>query len=137
MPDHTLAAPLAEWIAERFGLGRVLSCQQIPQGLINPNWRMTTTTGSYAIKLLRDRPPETVRDLHQVLPRLAEHGIPVPLPCTTVEGDTVLGVNGQWYSASDWPPGTHLHGHDLTMTVFAELDELIGRLHDALASVYP
>ncbi|GAA3348709.1 phosphotransferase [Amorphoplanes nipponensis] len=137
MPDHTLAAPLAGCIAERFGLGRVLSCQQIPQGLMNPNWRMTTTTGSYAIKQLHDRPAETVRDVHQVLPRLAEHGIPVPLPRTTTQGDTVLGLNGQWYSASDWLPGTHLHGHDLTMTACAQLGELIGRLHDALASVLP
>jgi homoserine kinase type II len=111
--------------------------QQIPKGLMNPNWRMTTATGTYAIKQLRDRPPETMREVHQVLPQLAEQDLPVPLPCTTTQGGTVLRVNGQWYSASDWLPGAPLNGHDLTMNACAELGELIGRLHDALASVLP
>lgn len=47
---------------------------------MNANWRMMTTTGHYAIKQLRDRPPETAREVHQVLPQLAERGLPVPLP---------------------------------------------------------
>lgn len=57
MPDHTLAAPLAARIAEQFRLGRMLSCQPIPQGLMNSNWRMTTSTGHYARALFL--PPMT------------------------------------------------------------------------------
>ncbi|WP_285688981.1 hypothetical protein [Actinoplanes sp. NBRC 103695] len=67
---------------------------------MNRTERTTTETGSHAIEQLADRPPATARDVHQVLPRFAEQGIPVPLSRMTVESDTGLNVNGEWYRAS-------------------------------------
>lgn len=136
-PTPTLSDPVAARIATAFGLGRVLSCRRIAQGLMNPNWKLTTEAGSYAIKQLQDRPPETVRDNHRVLPKLAEQGLPVPLPCTTGHGDTLLRVGDDWYTASAWLPGTHLNGHNLTPSACAALGELTGRLHNALAAALP
>ncbi|MCM4082254.1 phosphotransferase [Paractinoplanes hotanensis] len=137
MPGDMLEVSLAAEIAAGFGLGTVLSWQRIPQGLMNANWRMTTGTGRYAVKQLRDRPPATVREVHRVLPQLAMKDIPVPLPCSTEQGDTLLGINNEWYCASGWMPGAHLNGHDLPMDACAELGAVCGRLHTALAAVLP
>lgn len=143
MPDpaSTTAAALPEFVATRiaaeFRLGRVASCQRVTQGLMNPNWRLTTESGSYAIKQVRDRPPATVRDNHRVLPALAERGLPVPLPCTTPDGDTLLRVGDDWYTATAWLPGAHLAGHHLGLDAYAALGALIGRLHDGLAQAVP
>jgi Na+-transporting NADH:ubiquinone oxidoreductase subunit NqrD len=45
----------------RFGLGAVSSCTPITHGLMNPNWHLVTSTGEFAIKLLRDATPAAVR----------------------------------------------------------------------------
>ena len=136
-PAGSLADPVAVRIAAEFALGRVLSCRRVTQGLMNPNWRLTTENGSFAIKQLRDRPAGTVRGNHRVLPTLAEQGVPVPLPCSTESGDTLLRVGDDWYTASAWLPGAHPEGRDLTLSSCAGLGALIGRLHDALACALP
>jgi Ser/Thr protein kinase RdoA (MazF antagonist) len=143
MPDPTstnaeaLPKFVATQIAAGFRLGRVASCQRVTQGLMNPNWRLTAESGSYAIKQIRDRPPATVRDNHRVLPALADRGLPVPLPCTTPDGDTLLHVGDDWYTATTWLPGAHLTGDDLGLDACAALGALTGRLHDGLAQALP
>jgi Ser/Thr protein kinase RdoA (MazF antagonist) len=136
-PSATLPGLVMAQIATGFQLGRVLTCRRVTEGLMNPNWRMTTDTGSYAIKQLRDRPPATVRRNLSVLPMLTGQGLPVPRPLTTTSGDTLLRVGDDWYSVCEWLPGSHRQGHDLTLRGCAGLGELIGRLHDALASGLP
>lgn len=136
-PAETLPNPVAAQVAAGFRLGRVISCRRVIQGLMNSNWRLETEAGSYAIKQLRDRPPATVRDNHRVLPRLAERDLPVPLPCATHDGDTLLTIGDDCYTATAWLPGIHLAGHDLGLDACVALGELTGRLHDGLAQALP
>jgi homoserine kinase type II len=133
----TLPGLVAAQVAAGFRLGRVISCRRVIQGLMNPNWRLETEAGVYAIKQLRDRPPATVRASHRVLPKLAERGLPVPLPCTARDGDTLLNLGDDFYTATAWLPGIHLDGRDLTLDACVALGELTGRLHDGLAQSLP
>ena len=125
-------------VADRFGLGGVLHGHPIAEGLSNPNWKLTTTTGAYAVKQLRDATAEAVRHQHRVLPRLAGLGLPVPLPCATPAGGrTVVPVGDHWYAASPWLPGTHRTGCELDLDACADLGDLLARVHEGLVEVLP
>ncbi|MCU7725465.1 phosphotransferase [Actinoplanes sp. KI2] len=119
-----------EWvrIAGALGLGRVHDCQAVTSGVMNLSWRLTTDAGTFAVKQLRDRTPDEIRVVNDLLPRLAGAGFPVPTP----RGDPVQ-VDGSWYAATAW-----LHGvHPEDATLRDDLGELVGRLHVALATLCP
>src|SRR4051794_17902854 len=84
------------------GVGRVHDCRTVTSGVMNLNWRLTTDAGTFAVKQLRDRTPDEIRVVNELLPRLAGDGFPVPTPC----GDPVR-VDGEWYAATAWLDGVH------------------------------
>ncbi|MFF5294119.1 phosphotransferase [Paractinoplanes globisporus] len=122
----------AQRVADSFGLGRVLACRQLTDGVMNLTWCLTTDAGIFAVKQLRDRSPEEVRVAHDLLPRLAALGFPVPAP---VGGP--VRVDGPWYAASTWLNGVHPQGFDLTLAGATTLGDLVARLHVALSDVCP
>jgi Ser/Thr protein kinase RdoA (MazF antagonist) len=126
---------MLDQVAHGFGLGAIRSAEPVTDGLMNRNWRLRTTLGPYAVKQLLDRPVDEVRAAHALLPRLAELGFPVPVPCRTSDGDTALRVDGNWFTAAPWLPGAPARflDHDAC----TRLGSLIGRLHVALASLCP
>ena len=115
-----------EW--EALGLGRVRDCQAMTTGVMNESWRLTTDAGVFAVKRLRDRTPDEMKVVNELLPRLARAGFPVPQPC----GDPVR-LGGDWYVAADWLDGVHPEN----ATLREDLGELVGGLHVALATLCP
>jgi homoserine kinase type II len=97
-------------------------------GVMNLSWRLTTDAGTFAVKQLRDRTPDEIRVVNELLPRLAREGFPVPTP----RGDPVR-VDGDWYAATGWLDG--VHPEDATLR--DDLGDLVGRLHVALARLCP
>jgi Ser/Thr protein kinase RdoA (MazF antagonist) len=132
-----LPAPVAAVLADRFALGTVSACAPITRGLMNPNWRLETTAGVFAVKQLRDASPAAARHQHQLLPRLAEHGLPVSAARTTRSGDSVAEIDGNWYAMLGWLPGVHRTGLQLSLTVCRALGELLGHIHACLREVLP
>ncbi|WP_433367467.1 phosphotransferase [Actinoplanes sp. CA-142083] len=117
-------------VAEAFGLGRVLDCRPMTDGVMNLSWRLTTPAGTFAVKQLRDRTPGELRPLLEILPRLAAMGFPVPLPY-----QAPMWIDGDWYAVASWLDGAY--PADLAPARCAELGELVGRLHLALAELCP
>jgi hypothetical protein len=117
-------------VASRFGLGEVIACTPITEGLMNPNWRLTTTAGVFAIKQLRDAAPADGRRQQSVLPLLAARGLPVP---------EVMGaeVEGHHYLVARWMPGRHRLGTELSPDACRALGDLVGRIHAGLAEAMP
>jgi len=124
-------------VADRFGVGAVLSCTPVTEGLMNPNWRLVTTRGAFAVKLLRDASPAEVRGQHRLLPLLAERGLPVPPVRRTRDGDSLAEVDGEWYAMTGWLPGAHRRGPGLSPPACRALGELLGSLHAALRDLRP
>ena len=124
-------------LADRFALGAVSSCVPITSGLMNLNWRLTTAAGVFAVKRLRDASPAAVRRQHQVLPRLAERGLPVPAARTTRTGDCLTEIDGDWYATIGWLPGAHRTGLQLSLPACRRLGDLVGHLHASLREVLP
>jgi Ser/Thr protein kinase RdoA (MazF antagonist) len=124
-------------LAHRFALGAVIACEPIAEGLMNPNWKLTTGSGVYAVKRLRDAGPDEVRRQHAVLPQLAARGVPVPPTRTTRDGDSLAEIDGGWYAVAGWLPGIHRGGPELSVAACRALGDLVGRIHAGLRELLP
>jgi Ser/Thr protein kinase RdoA (MazF antagonist) len=132
LPQSVVAA-----IAERFALGAVSSCTPVTEGLMNPNWRVRSAAGVFAVKQLRDATPDAVRRQHELLPRLAGRGIPVPAVRAARGGDSLADIDGHWYAVSGWLAGTHRTGRQLGLPACRALGALLGRIHTCLRDLLP
>jgi Ser/Thr protein kinase RdoA (MazF antagonist) len=117
-------------MAEALGLGPVLDWRPMSGGEMNLSWRLTTPRGVFAVKQLRDRTPDEMRPVLELLPRLAAKGFPVPRPY-----GNPIWIEDHWYVATGWLDGQHPAG--LPLGRCADLGELVGRLHRALAELCP
>jgi Ser/Thr protein kinase RdoA (MazF antagonist) len=59
----------------------------------------------------------------------------VALPVRTVNGDTVVDLEGRCYCLVPWVEGVHRAGCDLSLPAVARLGHLVGTIHQALADV--
>ncbi|RSM64050.1 hypothetical protein DMB66_21295 [Actinoplanes sp. ATCC 53533] len=123
-------------VADAFGLGLVVSADEVTEGLMNRNWRVTTTLGEWAIKQVLDVDAAAARRQHRATAALARLGLPVPVP-VIADDDSVVIVDGAVYAVLPWANGVHRHGLTLTMDEAAALGELLARLHTALAEIMP
>jgi Ser/Thr protein kinase RdoA (MazF antagonist) len=119
-------------VASRFGLGDVIACTPITEGLMNPNWRLTTSAGVFAVKQLRDVTPAAARRQDAVLPLLAARGVPVP---EVIGG--VAEIDGHYYTVTRWITGTHRAGSELGLAACRSLGDLVARIHLGLADTMP
>ena len=117
-------------VASHFGLGEVIACTPVVGGLMNPNWRLTTTAGVFAVKQLRDATPAAARRQQAVLPLLAAGGVPVP-------ETSGAEVDGHYYVVARWMPGRHRAGSELSRPACRALGDLLARIHLGLAVAMP
>ncbi|MFJ9344763.1 phosphotransferase [Streptomyces sp. NPDC101733] len=133
--DNLLAAlPI---LSRTFGLGEIRSREFLAHGLMNRNWRLETSSGTYAVKEISDVPLPQVRRNLAVLGDLARTGIPVPAPLPAHSGELVAEVAGHGYCMLPWVDGEHVRGTDLTLGQARELGTLLARLHDGLRRYGP
>lgn len=127
--------PLVE-VCRAFGLPAPCSSTRLAHGLMNRNWRIAIDDGrAYAVKELRDAPPDRVRTQHALLRRLAVHDIPVAVPVADAAGETVAQLAGVGFTVTPWIDGEHLPGVRLDIAACDRLGRLLGRVHTALAAV--
>ncbi len=82
---------LASFIAS-YGLGAVLSCKGVAEGVENTNYMVDTEAGRYFLTLFEKRTsPEDLPFFLGLMEHLAERGITCPLPVHTQDG-RVLGT---------------------------------------------
>jgi homoserine kinase type II len=128
---------VAEVVAREFGLGTVVSFRRATAGIMNVNWCLVTSSGTYAVKLMRDATPDQMRLVRSVLPEVAGLGIQVPLARETRDGEMSLRAGDDWFTVFDWLAGTHPREGDLDLDACAALGDLVGRIHTTLARVCP
>ncbi len=102
--DDALIAFIAD-----YGIGEVLSCKGIAEGIENSNFIVTTTSGPYILTLYEKR--VKIEDLPfflGLMDHLAAHGIPCPVPLRTKSGETLRELANRpaalvSYLAGMWP----------------------------------
>jgi Ser/Thr protein kinase RdoA (MazF antagonist) len=122
-------------ICVAYGLGGLCAARYLPLGMINRNWRVDTTSGTYAVKELRDRHATGVRQQHQTMKALIGLGVPIPQPLQLASGDPVYALDGAEFTVSAWAPGQHIGGTAMRLDQAMALGERLGRIHVALAVV--
>lgn len=121
-------------IRRAFELGEVGDVAYLATGIMNRNWRLETTTGTHALKLLRDVPAPLARRNAAVLGGLATAGLPVCAPLRTGAGEALLSVGSRDYLVSPWAEGTHREGIELSLPEVQTFGAMVGEIHDALSA---
>ncbi|GIM90167.1 phosphotransferase [Paractinoplanes toevensis] len=130
----TLSPSTLHQVVDAFRIGPVVRVDVVTEGLMNRNWRVTTTLGEWAVKQVLDVDATAARRQHRATTALARLGLPVPAPATAGD-DSVVTVDGAVYAVQPWVNGAHRHGLTLTIHEAAALGELLARLHTALAEI--
>lgn len=99
----------AEVFLANYRLGEPVSLDGVAEGVENSNFRLVTTTGTYALTLFEKRVAE--KDLPYYLglmEHLANKGIPSPLPHRDRFGQLIGRLNGRPAAVVDWLKGAWL-----------------------------
>jgi len=82
--------------AEKFGLGEVLSCKGIAEGVENSNFQLVTARGSYILTIYEKRVnPGDLPFFLGLLAHLADRGVPCPEPVRAPDGDLFKPLSGK------------------------------------------
>lgn len=130
-----LAAQDLEFLVAAYRLGTAERICFLPDGLMNRSWRLHTSHGVFAVKLLLDAPVSTMRRNLSVVRAIAAAGVPACLPVLTVDGDVVAEVPGRAYVVSGWVDGEHIPGTRLVAGQARHLGAVIARMHRRLNDV--
>ena len=121
-------------LADAFGLGQLVSFEYLAEGLMNPNWRLHTDTGTYAAKRILDVSLGKARRNLAAPTLLTKAGLSVCSPLSTASGELVAELAAdRGYCVFPWVAGAHIEGPRLSLSAVTVLGELVGRLHQALA----
>lgn len=131
LPAHTLNAMLRRYDAKQVGVP--VSCERLPEGLLNRGYRLTTGHGRYFLKHHLEDAVTTIVRQHAATARLANLGLPVAPPLRDRTGCTVVEVDGSRYALHPWVEGRHRDGSELDVEQSERLGELLGRVHLGLA----
>jgi Ser/Thr protein kinase RdoA (MazF antagonist) len=112
-----------------YDLGALRDAQRVERGFINENWRLETTQGQYFLKRrhpdLRD--PNVIHAQHALMMYLRHVGFPAPPLLPTIEGDTLLIRNGEFYEIQGCIEGIP-YDHE-RRTHFEAAARTLGRYH--------
>lgn len=121
-------------LCRSFALGEVLSCQFLPAGLMNDNWRVETGDGVFALKRIRDVESSVAERNLAVLVELADGVTPIAAPRFTTDVGTVAHIEGRRYSLIPWIEGDHVPGIALDINQASDLGVTVARIHRRLNS---
>jgi homoserine kinase type II len=114
--------------AKTFGLGEVLSCKGIAEGVENSNFQLVTETGGYILTLYEKRvDPADLPFFLGLIEHLAAKGVPCPEPVHARDGAVLKTLSGKpaavvTFLSGMWPRRVHPH-HT------AELGRALAELH--------
>ncbi|PTL80411.1 homoserine kinase [Vitiosangium sp. GDMCC 1.1324] len=125
----TLDAAAFHRLAEAYGLGTVREFTGIPQGSINTNSRLVTTSGRYFVRHTTVRSAEDLRFEAALLTLLNESHFPSPRLVSTREGAPFLEWEGGRACVFAWLSGEELTRAQLTPEHLEALGLELGKLH--------
>lgn len=120
---------------ENYGLGGVLALRPVSGGLLHKMYRVETTSGIYAIKVLNpeimQRPTalQNTKNSEKVAHAL-ENIVPL-VAAKEFNGAYVVEHDGSWFMVFDWLEGASVFAPDITVEHCAKMGELLGKIHAA------
>lgn len=122
-------------VLARYPLGELVTAERVSQGLLNRVLRLRTEQGEFVLKQYLDDAGHAsgpaLAAQHRTIAALRDHGVPTAPPVAAADGRTVVLVRGRRYALFPWVTGAPATRLDLGQS--AELGDLVGRMHAALA----
>jgi Ser/Thr protein kinase RdoA (MazF antagonist) len=104
----TFSAADFQQILAHYQLGRYRHAEPIPQGTVQTNYVLETTTGKFVFRCYENRSLESVLFESHVLTFLKEHHFPCPGPFPNRQGQLVGRYQAKPYMLFEFMPGHHL-----------------------------
>lgn len=116
--------------ASGFGLGQVEEIVPVQGGLSNDMWRVTTTDGDFAVKVMRAHAeaPDFSSKIEAALKiemAAFRAGVPCPEPRLTKKGNALIRVEDHWLRAHRWCDGFTPNAEDH----LEDVGVLLARIH--------
>ncbi|WP_224278466.1 phosphotransferase [Nocardioides lacusdianchii] len=118
-------------IAEVFELGRPTAVRPVTGGLSNEMWKLDTSTGAFAVKVMRahtDEPGfrDNIERAHAIEAAAFRRGVPCPEPMLAAGGDCLAVVAGDLVRVHRWVEGRPVQPY----AWLEEVGELTARIHN-------
>lgn len=120
---------------ENYGLGGVCALRPVSGGLLHQMFRVETTCGTYAIKVLNPeimRRPEALQNM--INSEKVAHAMEPVVPLVAAKefnGAHVVKHDGSWVMVFDWLEGASVFAPEITEAHCAKIGELLGKIHAA------
>lgn len=123
-------------VIKKLGLGEMISQpQRVAGGYLHKMFRLETTTGKYAVKLLNPvimkRPGvlENYKRAEHIEQILSEHHIPI-VPALEIHGVRMQKADGQYFYLFEWTDAKALDWHGIRKQHCEAAGELLARIHN-------
>lgn len=120
---------------ENYGLGGVLALRPVFGGLLHKMYRVETTWGIYAIKVLNPEIMQRPTALQNMInSEKVSHALENVVPLVAAkkfDGNCVLEFNGTRFMVFDWIEGASVFAPEITVKHCAKIGELLGKIHAA------
>lgn len=122
---------------EAFGLEPLRAPQPVDDSVLNLNYRVETTGGAVFLRWHRaGRPLERLQREQAGAVWAGSHGLPVAQPLPTPGGDSIIEIDGRFWSAYRWIDGSTYRRGSITPEQASNLGQVHGRCQVALRD-YP
>lgn len=116
----------------RYGLGRVIACKGIAEGVENSNYLLAMETGTYILTLYEKRvAAEDLPFFLSLMEHLAARGVPCPVPVCAIDGTSLHMLAGRPAAVVTFLPG--LWPRRPSVNQCAAVGASLARLHRAAA----
>lgn len=120
---------------ERFGIERTAEPAPVADSILNQNFRIESRDRVYFLRFAQlKREKAVVEAEHRAMRHAAESGVPVPLPCASLGGDSVIEIEGQRAAVYPFVEGRTARRGAITPGEAAALGAMQGRLCGVLAN---
>lgn len=119
-----------------FGLGSITEeIQSVSGGLLHTMYRVETSTGVYAVKVLNPEIMQRSEALQNMInSEKVAHALEPVVPLVAakeLEGNHVVQYENTWFMVFDWLEGVSVFAPEITPEHCREIGELLGKIHAA------
>ena len=123
-------------LCKKYHLGTLMeSPEMITGGLMHRMYRVTTTSGQYAIKALNPDIMKRSKALgNMIFSEIVAHKLMDEIPLVAAkefEGKHVLEDSGYYYMIFEWLEGRSVFGQEITPAHCKQIGQILGRIHGA------
>lgn len=125
-------------ICRRYHLGAVRGARLCSGGLVNSNYQVATTQGTYLVRIYAPhRKRENVEFELSVLRYLSKQDFPCQRPIRDLDGEHIGSLDESLYSVLTFLPGASLAWDQLSMPICQQIGALYARLQLLLRDFVP